>query len=213
MDAAWFAFVPLTVIAVLAGWMVFRFDSMARATLSLLTSFLAVSLILLLLDSPFLAFITFLMMIFEMMIMLLFMVAFMMNPAGLNPMQMVHQPRIAAGAGIALFVVLAAAILAADFPEPAGEPPADVTVALGHELMGPSMLIFETAGVTLLAGMIAVMAIAARRGRFGDAIKVAAPQGGGHHHHHHHGHGHGHGNGHGKGHDDEAGDEHGEGEG
>jgi NADH:ubiquinone oxidoreductase subunit H len=43
--------------------------------------------------------ITFLMMIGEMMIMVMFMVAFMMNPAGLNPMSMVHQPRVAAGAG------------------------------------------------------------------------------------------------------------------
>jgi NADH:ubiquinone oxidoreductase subunit 6 (subunit J) len=206
MGAAWFAFVPLALIAVLAGWMVFRFDSMARATLSLLVSFLAVSLILLLLDSPFLAFITFLMMIFEMMIMLLFMVAFMMNAGGLNPMQMVHQPRIAAGAGVTLFAVLAAAILTADFPEPTGAPPDDVTAALGFELMGPSMLIFETAGVTLLTGMIAVMAIAARRGRFGDAIRVAKPEGGGHHHHHHH-HGGGHG-GHGGGGHDHGGEDH-----
>jgi len=209
-DPAWIAFVPLAVLAIAAGWMVFRFDSMARATLSLLTSFLAVSLILLLLDSPFLAFITFLMMIFEMMIMLLFMVAFMMNPGGLNPMQMVHQPRIAAGAEATLFAVLAATILTADFPEPSGAPPDDVTAALGFELMGPSMLIFETAGVTLLTGMIAVMAIAARRGRFGDAIRVEKPEGGGHHHHHHHHH-HGGGGGHGGGgHDhDHGGGDHG----
>jgi NADH:ubiquinone oxidoreductase subunit 6 (subunit J) len=188
----WAAFLPLAAIAIAGGWMVFRFDSMARATLSLLTSFLAVSLILLLLASPFLAFITFLMMIFEMMIMLLFMIAFMMNPAGLNPMQMVHQPKLAAGAGIALFVVLAAAILTADFPDRRGTPPDDVTAALGFELMGPSMLIFETAGVTLLTGMIAVIAIAARRGRFGDAIRVekGGETGGGHGHHHGHG-GHG----------------------
>ena len=59
-------------------------------------------------------------------------------------------------------------------PEPWFMPaPEDVTAAIGHELLGPSMLIFETAGVTLLCGMIAVIALAARRGRFEDAIPVA----------------------------------------
>jgi NADH-quinone oxidoreductase subunit J len=104
--------------------------------------------------------------------MVMFMVAFMMNPAGLNPMSMVHQPKVAAGAGIALFLLLASAIVTAEFPAPEASAPDDVTAAIGHELMGPSMLIFETAGVTLLCGMIAVMALAARRGRFEDAIPV-----------------------------------------
>lgn len=157
--------------AVLAGWLVFRFDSMVRATYALMASFLLVSVLFLSLNSEFLFAITFLMMIGEMMIMVMFMVAFMMNPAGLNPMNMVHQPKLAAGAGIGLFVVLAVAILAADFPEPEAAAPGDVTAAIGHELLGPSMLPFETAGVTLLAGMIAVMILAARRGRFGDAIR------------------------------------------
>lgn len=161
--------------AVLAGWLVFRFDSMVRATFALMASFLLVAVLLLSLNSEFLFAITFLMMIGEMMIMALFMVAFMMNPAGLNPMNMVHQPKLAAGAGLALFLVLAAGILTADFPEPSQQAPAEVTAAIGHELLGPSMLPFETAGVTLLAGMIAVMALAARRGRFGDAIPTPPP--------------------------------------
>jgi NADH:ubiquinone oxidoreductase subunit 6 (subunit J) len=172
---------PLGPLAILGGWLVFRFDSMVRATYALMVSFLATAIILLSLNSEFLSAITFLMMIGEMMIMVIFMVAFMMNPAGLNPMSMVHQPRLAAGAGVALFAILAAAILLAEFPAPAGPAPPDVTAAIGHELMGPSMLIFETAGVTLLAGMIAVTAIAARRGRFGDAIPVERSSGGHHH--------------------------------
>ena len=132
----------------------------------------AVAVVLLALNSEFLFAITFLMMIGEMMIMVMFMVAFMMNPAGLNPMRMVHQPRVAAGAGLALFLLLASAIVSADFPEPQAAAPEDVAAAIGHELMGPSMLIFETAGVTLLCGMIALIALAARRGRFEDAIPV-----------------------------------------
>lgn len=179
-------FALLATLAVVAGFMVFRFDSMIRATYALLASFLAVACLLLLLASEFMFAITFLMMIGEMAIMGLYMVAFMMNPAGLNPMNMVHQPKAAAGAGIATFLILAAAILTAEFPPTPAPPPADVTAAIGHEMMGPSMLIFETAGVTLLTGMIAVMAISARRGRFGDAFVMPDRQGGGHSHHHHH---------------------------
>lgn len=175
--------VVLGPLAVVSGWLVFRFDSMVRATYALMVSFLAVAVLLLALNSEFMFAITFLMMIGEMMIMVMFMVAFMMNPAGLNPMNMVHQPKVAAGAGLALFLLLAAGIVTADFPEPEAAAPEDVTAAIGHELMGPSMLIFETAGVTLLCGMIAVMALAARRGRFENAIP--GQQGGGHQHHHH----------------------------
>lgn len=162
----------LCVLAILAGWLVFRVDSMLRATLCLLVSFLAVALLMLPLGSEFLFAIVFLMSIGEMMIMALFMIAFMMNPAGLNPMTMVHQPRLAAIAGAVLFLLLATAILLTDFPTPSPAPPADVTYAIGKELMGPAMLIFETAGVTLLTGMIAVIALAGRRGRFGDAVVV-----------------------------------------
>lgn len=182
MPASPWILLPLGPLAIVCGFLVFRVDSMVRATCALLVSFLAVATLLLSLNSEFLFATTFLMMIGEMMIMVMFMVAFMMNSAGLNPMAMVHQPRLAAGAGIALFAVLAAAIVLAEFPEPSAPAPEDVTAAIGHELLGPSMLIFETAGVTLLAGMIAVIAIAARRGRFGDAIPIE-PKHGGHHHH------------------------------
>jgi NADH-quinone oxidoreductase subunit J len=170
-------------LAIVAGWLVFRFDSMVRATYALMVSFLATAILLLALNSEFMFAITFLMMIGEMMIMVMFMVAFMMNPAGLNPMSMVHQPKVAAGAGIALFLLLASAILTAEFPAPEASAPEDVTAAIGHELMGRSMLIFETAGVTLLCGMIAVMALAARRGRFDDAIPVGQDDSDHHHHH------------------------------
>lgn len=198
----WIVFAVCAAIAVAGGFMVFRFDSMARATYSLLASFLAVAVLLLTLGSEFMFAITFLMMIGEMMIMAMFMIAFMMNPAGLNPMAMTHQPKAAAGAGIALFAVLAAVILVTDFPVSDAKPPADVTAAIGFEMMGGSMLVFETAGVLLLTGMIAVVALTAQRGRFGGAITVprARAEGGGHHHGHggHEGHsGHGGDGGHG----------------
>lgn len=187
MIGTWILFAVLSTLAVTGGWLVFRFDSMVRATLALLASFLAVAVLALPLGNEFLFAIIFLMMIGEMMIMVLFMVAFMMNPAGLNPMMMTHQPRFAALAGGVLFLVLAVAIVLTDFTPVGPQPPAHVTYALGKMLLGPAMLIFETAGVTLLTGMVAVIVLAARRGRFGDAIVVQRPNhGGGHAHHHHH---------------------------
>ncbi|MEK8089138.1 NADH-quinone oxidoreductase subunit J [Thermithiobacillus plumbiphilus] len=184
MSGITLAFIVLSTFVIVSGWLVFRFNSMVRATYALLLSFLATSGLFLLLDSEFLFAISFLMMVGEMVIMVMFMIAFMMNPAGLNPMNMVHQPRIAAFAGFGVFALLTVAILTADFPQPIATAPADVTAAIGFELLGSSMLIFETAGVTLLAGMIAVIALAARRGRFNDAVllpgKRSMPNHGGH---------------------------------
>ncbi len=154
--------------AIASGWRVFRTDSMVRATFLLLASFLNVGAILLLLGGAYLGVALGFMMTVEMMVMAIFMVAFMMNPAGLNPMNMVHQPRIAKLAGGAFF---AGGILVAwrgNFPERplgAGRPVID---DLGTELMGRSMLIFETAGVALVATMIGAVVLSSRRSRFGD---------------------------------------------
>jgi NADH:ubiquinone oxidoreductase subunit 6 (subunit J) len=75
----------LGVVSVAAGIAVFVVDSMARATFALLSSFLAVAGILLALDQIYLAVVTALMMTVEMAIMAVFMLMFMMNPAGLIP--------------------------------------------------------------------------------------------------------------------------------
>jgi NADH:ubiquinone oxidoreductase subunit 6 (subunit J) len=161
--------------AIVAGWRVFRADSMVRAAYWLLASFVGVGLILVLLGAEYLGLITILMMAGEMTIMALFMVMFMMNPAGLNPMTMVHQHRTAVVAGVVSFLGLAAVGVLADFPQrpvPAGTP---VTAELGTELLGDSMLVFETAAVALLATMIGAVAIASRRGRYGDAQEGSAP--------------------------------------
>src|SRR5665648_510412 len=86
LDVTFWAFAAL---AVFSGWRVFRADSMVRAAYWLLVSFAAVGVILVLLKAQFLGLILILMMGGEMTIMAVFMVAFMMNPAGLNPMTMV----------------------------------------------------------------------------------------------------------------------------
>ena len=161
--------------AVLTGWRVFRADSMVRAAFWLLASFMGTGGILLLLHAHFLGFVLILMMAGEMTIMAVFMVMFMMNPAGLNPMNMVHQHRASIGAGVAAFVGVAAVGVWGRFPDRPLAEAVPVTTELGIELLGDSMLIFETAGVALLATMIGAIALASRRGRFGDADAGSEP--------------------------------------
>jgi NADH-quinone oxidoreductase subunit J len=171
------AFVVLAAIAVLAGWRVFATDSMVRASFLLLVSFIAVAGIMLLLAAPYIGIATIFMMAVEMMVMALFMVAFMMNPAGLNPMMMVHQNRFSKVAGLGAFVALTAAAALTDLPDVAVSADAPVIHDLGIELLGPSMLPFESAGVTLLAAMIAAVVLSARSGRFGPSDEGSRPPG------------------------------------
>ncbi len=164
-----FLFWVFAVAAVVTGWLVFRTDSMVRAAYWLMASFVAVGAILVTLDAQFLGLILILMMAGEMTIMAIFMVMYMMNPAGLNPMTMVHQHRTAAVAGAGAFVALALVGLLADFPDRPAPSGTDPTVDLGVELLGESMLVFESAGVALLAVMIGAIALVSKRGRYGDA--------------------------------------------
>ncbi|MGI9118749.1 MAG: NADH-quinone oxidoreductase subunit J [Acidimicrobiales bacterium] len=172
IDVAFYAFAAG---AVVAAWLVFRTDSMVRAAYWLFASFVGVGLTMVLLDAAFLGLVLVLMMAGEMTIMAVFMVMFMMNPAGLNPMNMVHQHRSAQVAGVVAFAGLAYVGLVARFPDHPVAPSARPTAELGGELLGDSMLIFEGAGVTLLATMIGAIAIASHRGRFGDAYDASAP--------------------------------------
>lgn len=205
------AFAVFASAAVASGWAVFRVDSMVRASFLLLASFLNVGAVLMLMLADYLGVALLFMMAVEMTVMALFMVMFMMNPAGLNPMQMVHQPRLAAAAGAAVAAGGAAVALLADFPhDPVAHGRASIR-DLGTELLGPSMLVFESAGVTLLATMVCAVVLSSHRGRYGDGVSgsvapplvpggdhrpdddlVATDDGGdGHRHggHHHEGHG------------------------
>lgn len=203
MSAVDIVFYLNAAIAIIAGWRVFVTDSMVRASFFLLISFLAVGAIMLLLGALYLGVSLFFMMAVEMMVMALFMVMFMMNPAGLNPMKMVHQEKVSIVAGVVAFAVLAGVALFGDFPDRPIPGELEPVVSLGKELLGDSMLVFESAGVTLLATMIAVVMLTSHRGRYGNANEGSLPpglepggdpadkppedeEGGGHHHHHHH---------------------------
>ncbi|SDL47977.1 NADH dehydrogenase subunit J [Modicisalibacter muralis] len=197
------AFFLLAVLAIYSGWRVFCTDSMVRASFFLLVSFIAVGAIMLLLTAVYLGVAMFFMMAVEMMVMALFMVMFMMNPAGLNPMKMVHQERVAMAVGAVGFMVLGAMALFAEFPERPLPADLEPVAALGRELLGESMLIFESAGIVLLTTMIGVVVLSSHRGRYGGAETGSVPPGlmpggepagqpaqgedseGGHQHHHH----------------------------
>jgi NADH-quinone oxidoreductase subunit J len=156
--------------SIAAGWLVFRTDSMVRAAYWLLSSFVGVGAILVLLAAEFLGIVLILMMAGEMTIMAIFMVMFMMNPAGLNPMTMVHQHRVSVVVGAAAFVGLSIVAIATSWPDDGARGSGtQVTAQLGVEMLGDSMLVFQTAGVALLATMIGAIALTSRRGRYGDA--------------------------------------------
>lgn len=160
--------------AVFSAWRVFRTDSMVRAAYWLMASFVGVGVILVLVGAEFLGLVLLLMMAGEMTIMAVFMVMFMMNPAGLNPMTMVHQHRTSIAVGVVAFLGLAAVGVFGHFPDAPPAAATDATARLGSELLGDSMLVFETAGVTLLATMIGAIAIASQRGRYGAADEGSA---------------------------------------
>lgn len=172
------AFWVLAVLAVASGIMVFRFDSMARATFSLLTALLCVGGELIVLGLDYLGIVTVLMMTIEMAIMAVFMIMFMMNPAGLMPMAMIHNKRGAAGICALAFALLVTGVLLAPWPPRRGQAPPDPTMDLGMSLMGPQMLTMMTLGMALFATIVATVVLSTRRGRYdrlGDDLRAARP--------------------------------------
>lgn len=172
------AFVALGLAAVVSGMLVFRVDSMARATFLLLASFLFVAGTMLLLDLHYLAALTVLMMTVEMAVMVVFMLMYMMNPAGLMPMTMVHNRRGALGLSVGTFVVLASGAVFVPWPDRSGQPPTDATRQLGESIMEGKMLVMLVVGVSLFATMVAATVLATSRGRYdryGDELQRPRP--------------------------------------
>jgi NADH:ubiquinone oxidoreductase subunit 6 (subunit J) len=168
----------LALLAAASGFMVFRFNSMARVTISLLVSFLASGGLLVLLGLGYLGVVVVLMMVMEMVIMAVFMIAYMMNPAGLMPMAMFHNKHGSLAIALVTFGLLAAGIFLVPWPHRVGARPRDATFQLGRALMGPQMLTMITLGVTLFATMVAAVVLATHRGRydrFGDDLKRRPP--------------------------------------
>ena len=154
-------------LAVGFGVGVFRTSSMVRSAMSLLASMAAIGGLFLAMEAEFLGVLQLMMMAGEMAIMAVFMVMYMMDPGGLGKMDMSHQKRAAKLAGAAAAAAALAVVAFTDW-EPIAEralSPSAQTRALGIELMERSMLIFETAGVTILVAMIASITVALARRR------------------------------------------------
>lgn len=160
---AWFS-----LAAIWFGVVVFRTSSMVRSALALLFSQTAIGALFLAMETEFLGVLQIMMMATEMSIMAIFMVMFMMDPGGMGAMDMTHQKRASIAAGVLACLAAVAVALLVDWGGLVAVAPdaAYQTRALGKELMGRSMIIFETAGVTILTAMIAATAVAiARRER------------------------------------------------
>lgn len=164
--------------AVASGFAVFRVDSMARATFALLLSFVLVAAEVLVLGLGYLGVLVILMMTIEMVLMAVFMVMYMMNPAGLMPMAMYHQKPASLAIALGSFGLLAAGILLTPWPERRGSPAPDLTFQLGEALMGPKMLVMMTLGLALFATIVGSVLLATDRGRYdryGDELDRGAP--------------------------------------
>lgn len=150
------------VAAVWFGIVVFRTFSMVRSAIALLFSQTALGAMFLTMEVEFLGVLQIMMMATEMSIMAIFMVMFMMDPGGMGEMDMTHQKRLSMIAGfVAFFGAVAIAVFIDWGPVTTTMiDTAEQTRALGLELLGRSMLIFETAGITILTAMIAAIAVA-----------------------------------------------------
>ncbi len=155
----------LAFFALAAVWFavsVFRTSSMVRSALALLFSQTAVGAMFLVMQAEFLGVLQIMMMATEMTIMAMFMVMFMMDPGGLGAMDMTHQQRPSILVAVAGALLVSGISLLTPWASTAQTVPTAVeqTRALGLELLGRSMLVFETAGVTILTAIIAATAVA-----------------------------------------------------
>lgn len=148
--------------AVWFGVVVFRTHSMVRSALALLFSQTAVGGMFLVMEAEFLGVLQIMMMATEMSVMAIFMVMFMMDPGGMGAMNMTHQKRLSLSAGGIGFAAALAVVWLTDWgPAETSIPGAAKQAAdLGHELLGRSMFIFQSVGLTILTAMIAATMVA-----------------------------------------------------
>ena len=141
--------------AVWFGIVVFRTHSMVRSALALLFSQTAVGLMFLVMQAEFLGVLQIMMMATEMSVMAIFMVMFMMDPGGMGAMDMTHQKRLSLWSGGVGLVAAVAVIWLAGWGPVAADIPraAEQTAGLGRGVLGRSMFIFPSAGLTILTAM------------------------------------------------------------
>ena len=154
--------IVIGLIAIWFGWRVFRTDSMVRSAFSLLASMVAVGAMFLVMEAEFLGVLQIMMMGTEMSIMAIFMMMYMMDPGGLGQMDMTHQEKpsivvavVSGGLALAVILLTKWGSIVSQAP-----PPAQQNHDLGIEIMERSMMIFESAGFSILTAMVAALATA-----------------------------------------------------
>src|SRR5699024_8656680 len=95
-----------------------------------------------------------------------FMVMFMMNPAGLMPMSMLHNKRGALSISVGAFALLAAGALLVPWPARRGTVPADATRAAGEAIMGGQMPVMVGISAVLFATIVSALVLAVPHGRY-----------------------------------------------
>ena len=148
--------------AIWFGIAVFRTHSMVRSAIALLFSQAAIGAMFLVMQAEFLGVLQLMMMASEMSVMAIIMVMFMMDPGGLGAMDMSHQKRLSLWAGAAGFAFALIVIWLTGWGPEATVvlAPDEQTAALGRELLGRSMFIFESAALTILTAMVAATMVA-----------------------------------------------------
>lgn len=143
--------------AIWFGWRVFMTKSMVRSAMSLLAAMVAIGGMFFTMQAEFLGVLQVMMMATEMTIMAVFMMMYMMDPGGMGNMDMKHQKKASLVFGVLTGGVFAAIVFFVHWHPTAGEVPSPSRQNhdLGIELMQRSMMIFETAGVSILVAMIA----------------------------------------------------------
>jgi|AntRauTorckE6833_2_1112554.scaffolds.fasta_scaffold03249_7 NADH:ubiquinone oxidoreductase subunit 6 (subunit J) len=154
--------IVIGLISIWFGWRVFRTDSMVRSAFSLLASMVAIGGMFLVMEAEFLGVLQIMMMGTEMSIMAIFMMMYMMDPGGLGQMDMTHQEKPAIVAAVATGGLALAVILLTKWGRIIAEAPtpAQQNHDLGIEIMKRSMMLFESAGFSILTAMVAALATA-----------------------------------------------------
>ncbi len=149
-------------VAIWFGWRVFMTNSMVRSALSLLASMAALGALFLALQAEFLGVLQIMMMATEMSIMAIFMMMYMMDPGGMGEMDMTHQKKASVSGGLVAGALTVAVAIWGDWGALATmvPSPSQQNHDLGIEVMERSMMIFESAGVTILVAMVAATATA-----------------------------------------------------
>lgn len=162
MDLRIALLILIGLIAIWFGWRVFRTDSMVRSAFSLLASLVAIGALFLVMEAEFLGVLQIMMMGTEMSIMAIFMMMYMMDPGGLGEMDMTHQEKPSVVAGVVAGGFALAVILLTKWGDLISEAPAPAQQNhdLGIEVMKRSMMIFESAGFSILTAMVAALATA-----------------------------------------------------